>query len=321
MEKKALPMGWAEPELRREWVAAAARQRDVEGLLEGLVFYARTHRKLKPRSAADYAEVFADLLTYLWFDLGRAGLDWKEGDLRRWFADLEERGPHRLAPGRERRPLGPGALRRWRAALGLGLDFLAWAGFPAPARLPRPEPVVERRARVASEAEVAALLAAARAPDHPAGALDRLLLHLLAYEGFTLQQAAWARASDYDPAGAQLRRRAGPHAPLPFAPLEPETRTALDDWLARRRAAGLAGGELLLRLRGGGPFTPVGLRTRLRALALRAGVRPERLARGLRNRAALLLYRRGGEDARAVATRLGLAVPPDVLRRTGLETG
>ncbi len=312
-----LPLGWNDPELRRIWVEDALAERDLEKLLEGLRYYLKTHRARADGTVEEYGRVLRDLFTYLWYDLGREGLALEREDLAGWFRDLETKGPHFQHAGRPRRPLKPGSLRRYLAGLREVRAFLDWAGAPLPPQLASPAVRDGRRLRVVGEAEYRALQEAARRRPEPGATLDLALLAMLAEEGWPLKALAWMRAGDYR-GGGRLQRRVAPYvlSPTPVE-LVDEARAALEAWLEAREGLTTSGElppNVWLSPRRRTPLDDGALRWRLRDRALEAGVEVRDLVRGLRNRAAVRLERRLGSAA-AVAERLGLVLPPDVLRK------
>ena len=315
--ERELPLGWNDPELRRIWVEDALAERDLEKLLEGLAYYLKTHRARADGTAEEYGRVLRDLFTYLWYDLGRSGVELEREDLVRWFRDLEARGPHFQRDGRPRKPLSAGSLRRYLAGLRDVRAFLEWAGAPLPANLSAPPPPRKRRLRIVGDAEYRALLESARRRPDPGRSLDLALLAMLGEEGWPLKVLAWMRVADYRGEGRVLRREA-PYvlAPSPVDLVE-EARAALEAWLEVRETLAAEGAlppEVWVSPRHRRPLDHVALRQRLRERAGEAGVDARDLVRGLRNRAAVRLERRLGSAA-AVAERLGLVLPPDVLRK------
>lgn len=311
-----LQIGWNDPELRAIWVADALAERDLEKLAEGMEHYLRTHRGRSERTAAEYVRAMRDFLVYLWYDRGRA--EPEAGDAAAWLEDLRERGPHfQRAAGRPRRPLRAGSLRSYRAGLVEARNFFEWSEAAAFAKLSVPPAGSERRLRVVSDGEYEALRDAARRRPGPGRELDLALLAMLGEEGWPLKKVAWMRVADYAGLG-RLRMREGPYAVSPaWVDLTEPARAALESWLEARE--GLAAGGSLpagvwISPRSLGELDDSALRQRLRERAAEAGVTTADLVRGLRNRAAVRLRDQLG-SATAVAKRLGLALPPDVLRK------
>lgn len=310
-----LPLGWADPELRKIWAEDAVAERDAGKLLEGFRYFMKTHRSRADGTVAEYARVLRDLLTYLWYDLGRSGLEVGSNDLASWYEDLRRNGVHYQAAGHPRKPLSEGSLRRYAAGIREAGEFLRWAGLPFPTGLRMPAPPKERRLRVIGNGEWNALLAEAERLESPGRELELALLYLLGEEGMTLRQLSWSRVNDYRGNG-HFQPRIAAHLTRAAITLDPTSAAALESWLDAREnvlGVGVPGNTFVSPTRGV-PLNETALRMRLRERARSAGVRSEDLARGLRNRAAVRLYERFG-DRNEVARHMGLALQPDVLRQ------
>lgn len=209
------PSPWYAQEERGRLLREALERRDLEGLLEGYRVYLSYGLRFSETTIRSWEALMRHFLAYTW-GLGRKGVDWEVGDLRRYLEDLRAKGT------------APTTRRNYVSAFKQFNNFLAWCGFtPRPVEIPHPE-VIYRKTRPLSDPEFKALLKALEAYE---SAWQPVLLPLVAVIGETGMHLRWALSmtpQDLDLAGPKVRLPGGwTDLPRPVRPL-------LQDYLAWR---------------------------------------------------------------------------------------
>lgn len=202
---------------------------------------------------------------------------------------------------------GPATLARRRAALRGFFRHLVSEG----ARADDPTAPLEGAAaptaelRALTEAEIDALVAAARAAGGLVGARAVCAIELLYGAGLRVSELLNLRVSALLAADASILIR-GKGRVERLAPIGPAARAALDAWLTRRGRAPNAGGDWLFPARrGGGPMARQTLFRDLKKLAIAAGVAADAVSPHAFRRSFATHMLENGADLRVIQTLLG----------------
>lgn len=280
------------------WIAAEERDPlpflaffDLEAELDGLAGGTRR----------SYRAALERFLHYLWEE---EGVVWDPRAPERWLTRLLKAG------------VRPNTVRVYLQGLRYLMPRLARVGGPQ-ALVPR---MFHPREHAVLDDAVYHKALGLLAGDGPRAVVGRLILRLLGQEGLRPHELFYLEAGDVDLERGQIEARKAPQARPRHLELEPATLEDLARWLELRPGWPDRGPALILNPYGRGdwlPFTAMVQLTRatrrLLAPAGLAGLAERFPVRALRNRAALVWYRRTGSTA-AAARRLGLRSRPFVLR-------
>ncbi|MDX1649807.1 MAG: tyrosine recombinase [Myxococcota bacterium] len=272
----------------------------LDAAVDGFLRHLAVERGLAPRTLEAYGRDLARLLDFLTARGATAPRDLDAPALRDFAAELEGRGL--AARSRARTLVAARRFARHLVATGrLARDPAE--GLPLP-RTGRALP------RVLRPDETEALLRAAAADDGPLALRDVALLEVLYGGGLRVGELVSAPVEALD-RRAGLMRVQGKGRKERLVPLGEPALDALDAWLRHGRPvlqrAGRRPCDALLLSRRGRALTRQTVFARLRVLARRAGLAPERVSPHVLRHAFATDLLEGGADLRAVQTLLGHA--------------
>jgi integrase/recombinase XerD len=278
---------------------AAARGAQLAAAVDAFLASAAALRGLSPATIEVYGR---DLARWLAF-LESAGVD-RAGQITRahvsgFAVALESEGL-----GARSRARALVALRRWLRHLGAEglLRSDPWQG----ARLPRFERPLPRVLR----SDQTATLIESIDPGTPLGLRDRAMLEVLYAAGLRVSELVKLPLSGVDRRGGVLRVR-GKGSRERLVPLGAPALAALDAWLAEGRPqlvrADRHDGDAVFLSQRGSPMTRQNFFTRLRGIALAAGIPTASVSPHVFRHAFATDLLEGGADLRVVQTLLGHA--------------